>query len=255
MWKNSHRVELDVPPRITACLFDLDGVLTRTARVHARAWKVTFDNFLREWSAHCHEQQAPFRLPDDYAQFIDGKLREDGVRAFLRSRAVSLAEGTSGDSSDMMTVHGLANRKNEAFLEFLHTGGVEVYQSSIDFARAAHSQGLQLGVVSSSKNCSAVLAGAGIEDLFEVRVDGVVAECRHLKGKPAPDMFLVAAELLAVMPARAAVFEDAIAGVEAARDGCFGWIVGVDRAGDGRALAASGAHQVVSDLGELLRAQ
>jgi beta-phosphoglucomutase family hydrolase len=246
------RAQLKVPDFIRACLFDLDGVLTQTARIHSAAWKTTFDEFLRRWSADHNVHQHPFRLPDDYVRFVDGKLREDGVRSFLASRSITLPDGTSGDPPEAETVHGLANRKNSHVLQLLRTRGVAVYPSSVDFARSARSCGYPLAVVSSSKNCRAVLEAAGLEHLFAVRVDGVVAERDGLRGKPAPDMFVAAARQLGVAPAHAAVFEDAVAGVSAARAGSFGWIVGVDRGGSRDQLIAGGAHEVVGDLGELI---
>jgi beta-phosphoglucomutase family hydrolase len=240
-----------LPRSIAACLFDLDGVLTQTAKVHAAAWKATFDEFLCSWNQAHGAQQAPFRLPDDYLTYVDGKLREDGVRSFLRSRGITLPD-RDGDDREAHTIHAVAQRKNDRLLELLHTKGVDVYESSVAYARAVRMNGTPLGVVSASKNCRAVLAAARIEDLFAVRVDGLVAEERHLRGKPAPDMFVAAAELLGVEPVHAAVFEDAVAGVQAARAGGFGWIVGIDRGGNRTALSEGGADEVVGDLAELL---
>jgi beta-phosphoglucomutase family hydrolase len=241
-----------LPSGIEACLFDLDGVLTQTAKVHARAWKQMFDAFLAEWHGSRGESVRPFELPADYVAYVDGKLRQDGVRSFLASRGIQLPEGTSSDPPTAVTVHGLGNRKNDLVLELIRTEGVEVYEHSITYVRALRDMGIHLAVVSASKNCREILIATGIEDLFEVRVDGLVAEAHGLRGKPAPDMFLAAAERLATPPAQSAVFEDAIAGVQAGQAGRFGWVVGVDRVGQAAALHQHGATRVVSDLAELL---
>lgn len=242
-----------VPGGITACLFDLDGVLTQTAKLHAAAWRQMFDDFLRERAARSGTPFRPFGVPADYLEHIDGKLRQDGVRVFLASRGIDLPEGSPDDPADAETVHGLGNRKNELVLELIASRGVDVYEGSVRFVEAVRDAGLRRAVVSASKNCREVLAAAGIEDLFEVRVDGVVAEERGLRGKPAPDLFLAAAEALGVEPAQGAVLEDAVAGVAAGRAGSFGWIVGVDRTGNADALRANGADLVVGDLSELLQ--
>jgi beta-phosphoglucomutase family hydrolase len=241
-----------LPDGIVACLFDLDGVLTQTATVHAAAWKEMFDAFLRERSGQTGEPFRPFEVAADYHAYVDGKLRQDGVRAFLASRGVTLPEGAADDPPTALTVHGLGNRKNDLVLELIRRRGVDVYEGSVRFVEAARDAGLRRAVVSASKNCRAVLVAAGIEHLFEVRVDGIVAAEAGLRGKPAPDTFLAAAEALGVEPARAAVFEDALAGVEAGRAGAFGWVVGVDRVGQAAALRRHGADTVVADLGELL---
>jgi beta-phosphoglucomutase family hydrolase len=241
-----------LPDEITAYLFDLDGVLTQTAKVHAAAWKETFDGFLRERARAAGEPYRPFALPGDYAAYVDGKLRADGVRGFLASRGISLPEGSADDPPAAETVHGLGNRKNALVQELLERQGVEVYDGSVRFVESARAAGLRRAVVSASRNCRAVLQAAGIEELFEVRVDGVVAAERGLRGKPAPDSFLAAARALGVDPARGAVFEDAEAGVEAGRAGGFGWVVGVDRTGHADALRERGADVVVADLAELL---
>ena len=241
-----------LPPGISACLFDLDGVLTQTAKVHAAAWKEMFDAFLRERSEQTGEPFRPFKIATDYATYVDGKLRQDGVRAFLASRSISLPEGSAGDPPTALTVHGLGNRKNDLVLDLIRRHGVDVYEGSVRFVEAVRDAGLRRAVVSASKNCQAVLAAAGIEHLFEVRVDGIVAAEAGLRGKPAPDTFLAAAAALGVPPAQCAVFEDAIAGVEAGRAGSFGWVVGVDRVGQAAALRSHGADTVVSDLSELL---
>jgi beta-phosphoglucomutase family hydrolase len=236
---------LGLPDDITACLFDLDGVLTQTAEVHARAWKETFDRFLAT------RGEKPFDLVRDYDEYVDGKPRLDGVRDFLASRGIELPQGAPDDPPDADTVNGLANAKNELVLRLIREQGVEAYEGSVRYLRAAREAGLRRAVVSSSHNCHDVLVAAGIEELLEVRVDGVVAEERHLRGKPAPDTFLEAARVLGVAPANAAVFEDALAGVQAGHDGGFGYVVGVDRAAQRDALLAHGASVVVDDLAEL----
>jgi beta-phosphoglucomutase family hydrolase len=244
---------LGLPSGIRACLFDLDGVLTQTARVHAAAWKEMFDAFLRERSARTGESFVPFDPVVDYTEYVDGKPRYDGVRSFLASRGIELPEGDPNDPPSAETVYGLGNRKNELVLALLKRDGVQVYEGSIRYVRAVGDARLHRAVVSASANCREVLQAAGIEDLFEVRIDGIVAEQRHLGGKPAPDTFLAAAEELGVQPAEAAVFEDALAGVEAGRAGNFGFVVGVDRAGQREALLQNGADVVVTDLAELLK--
>jgi beta-phosphoglucomutase family hydrolase len=241
-----------LPAAITACLFDLDGVLTQTAKVHAAAWKQTFDAFLRERAARTGEPFRPFEIATDYAQYVDGRLRADGVRTFLASRGVTLPEGASGDSPTMDTVHGLGNRKNELVLELIRTQGVETYDDAVRFVAAVRDAGLRRAVVSASKNTAPVLAAAGLADCFEVRVDGVVAERDGLQGKPAPDTFLAGARMLGVDASRCAVFEDAVAGVEAGRAGSFGFVVGVDRVGHAAALREHGADVVVARLDDLL---
>ena len=196
-------------------------VLTQTAKVHAAAWKEMFDAYLRERSEHTGEPFRPFEIATDYATYVDGKLRQDGVRAFLASRAIFLPEGSADDPPTALTVHGLGNRKNDLVLDLIRRRGVDVYDGSVRFVEAVRDVGLRRAVVSASKNCQAVLAAAGIEHLFEVRVDGIVAAEAGLRGKPAPDTFLAAAAALGVQPAHCAVFEDAIAGVEAGRAGSF----------------------------------
>jgi beta-phosphoglucomutase family hydrolase len=243
---------LGLPSGIRACLFDLDGVLTQTARVHAAAWKEMFDAFLRERTARTGEPFVPFDPVADYTKYVDGKPRYDGVRSFLASRGVRLPEGDPSDPPSAETIHGLGNRKNELVLALLKRDGVRVYEGSVRYVRAARDAGLRRAVVSASANCREVLEAAGIEDLFEVRIDGIVVEQRHLRGKPAPDTFLAAAEEVGARAAEAAVFEDALAGVEAGRAGKFGLVVGVDRAGQREELLENGADVVVSDLAELL---
>lgn len=246
---------LGLPRTIRACLFDLDGVLTRTARVHAAAWQAMFDSFLRDRAAQAgggREGFVPFDPVADYREYIDGKLRSDGVRSFLAARGIELPEGSATDPPAANTVHGLGNRKNELVLSLIRTKGVDVYEGSVRYVRAAADAGLRRAVVSASENTLAVLDAAGIADLFEVRIDGTVAAERHLQGKPAPDTFVAAASALEVDPREAAVFEDALAGVAAGRAGGFGCVVGVDRAGQAGALREHGADVVVGDLAELL---
>jgi beta-phosphoglucomutase family hydrolase len=250
MSASADATRLGLPPRIRACLFDLDGVLTQTARVHAAAWAEMFDAFLRERAERAGEPFVPFSARD-YDEYVDGKPRADGVRSFLESRRIAVPEGTPSDPPGTDTIHGLGNRKNDLVLALLRTG-VEVYKGSVRYVRAARDAGLGLAVVSSSANCREILAAAGIEDLFDVQVDGLVAARERLKGKPAPDTFLAAARALRVVPADAAVFEDALAGVAAGQAGRFGFVVGVDRVDHADALRAHGADVVVSDLAELL---
>ena len=247
-----HATGLGLPEGISACLFDLDGVLTQTAKIHAAAWKRMFDDFLREWAERTGEPFRPFDRPTDYDEYVDGKPRLDGVRSFLESRGIELPMGSASDPPEAETVHGLGTRKNELVLELIREQGVEPYEGSVRFVEATRKQGLRRAVVSASTNCRDVLAAAGIEDLFEVRIDGVVAERDGLAGKPAPDTFLAAASAFGVEPGEAAVFEDALAGVEAGRAGAFGWVVGVDRTGQAEALRRRGADVVVQDLAELL---
>jgi beta-phosphoglucomutase family hydrolase len=243
---------LELPAGITTCLFDLDGVLTQTAKIHAQAWKEMFDGFLRDWYERTGQPFHEFDRPTDYDEYVDGKPRLEGVRSFLESRGIDLPMGSPSDPPDAETVHALGTRKNELVLELIRQQGVEPYEGSVRFAEAARDQGLRRAVVSSSTNCKDVLVAAGIEQLFEARVDGVVAEREHLAGKPAPDTFLAGARMLGAEPAQAAVFEDALAGVEAGRAGSFGWVVGVDRSGQAEALRQRGADIVVDDLAELL---
>lgn len=245
---------LSVPPAITAGLFDLDGVITQTARLHAAAWKETFDSYLEERARRTGETLSPFALPDDYREHVDGKLREDGVKGFLAARGIHLPPGSPGDPPTAETIRGLSARKNASFLDVLRREGVEVYPGSVRFVEEMRAAGWRRAVVSASRNCEALVDAAGIADLFEVRIDGVTAGRDNLAGKPAPDMFLAAAAALGVHPGECAVFEDALAGVEAGRRGAFGWVVGVDRTGNGDALRAHGADIVVTDLAQLLEA-
>ncbi|MGW4290949.1 HAD family hydrolase [Streptomyces sp. NPDC004673] len=240
--------QLGLPDTIQACLFDLDGVVTKTAVVHAAAWKETFDAFLRE---HEGPDARPFDEVADYDEYVDGRPRADGVRSFLKSRGIELPEGGPDDPPDAGTVQGLGNRKNELLLAKIRTDGVEPYEGTLRYLAAVRAAGLATAIVSSSANCQDVLRSIDAEDLFDVRIDGVVAAERHLPGKPKPDTFLAAAKELGVPPERAAVYEDALAGMDAGRAGGFGYVVGLDRTGQADALYAHGAHIVVEDLAEL----
>ncbi len=243
---------LGLPDAVTACLFDLDGVLTQTAKVHAAAWKQTFDGYLRERAAREGTEFVPFDAAADYDEYVDGKPRYDGVASFLASRGIELAQGTPDDPPEAETIDGVGNRKNVIVLKLIHDDGVQAYPGSVDYVKAARDAGLRRVVVSSSTNCRDVLTAAGIIDLFEEIIDGHVAEQEGLKGKPAPDTFWAGARSVGVPPSAAAVFEDALAGVAAGHAGDFGIVVGVDRVGQADALAAHGADVVVKDLAELL---
>ncbi|MEZ0494205.1 beta-phosphoglucomutase family hydrolase [Kineococcus sp. TBRC 1896] len=251
---------LGLPDHVTALLFDLDGVLTDTAAVHDRAWTATFDAFLRAHAEHTGEEFRAFDPDDDYARHVDGKPRADGVRDFLASRGVVLPEGSADDPADQpyedTTVAGLGNRKNEDLLRRIETDGVDVYEGSRRYLRAAREAGLRRAVVSSSANTRQVLEVTGLAGLVEERVDGVTLREQHIAGKPAPDSYLAGARALGVDPGRAAVFEDALSGVAAGRAGGFGAVVGVDRhpgrPGHADALREHGATLVVTDLADLL---
>jgi beta-phosphoglucomutase family hydrolase len=241
-----------LPDGIRALLFDLDGVLTQTATVHAAAWKQMFDEFLHARAQETGEPFVPFDEADDYDRYVDGRPRDDGTRGFLESRGISLPEGSPDDPPGAQTVHGLSTRKNELVQEKIRSDGVQTYPGSVDVVRAARAQGFSTAVVSSSANTKDVLAVTGLTELFDARIDGAVAAERQLPGKPAPDTFLAGAHELGVPPAAAVVFEDALAGVEAGRAGHFGLVVGVDRVGQADALREHGADVVVSDLSELM---
>jgi beta-phosphoglucomutase family hydrolase len=243
---------LDLPAGINTCLFDLDGVLTQTAKIHAQAWKQMFDDFLRDWAQRTGEPFQEFDRPTDYDEYVDGKPRLDGVHSFLQSRGIDIPMGSPSDAPKEDTVHALGTRKNNLVLDLIQDQGVEPYAGSVAFVERARDQGLRRAVVSSSTNCREVLVAAGIEHLFEVRIDGTIAEREGLAGKPAPDTFLAGAQAFDAEPAQAAVFEDAQAGVQAGRAGDFGWVVGVDRTGQAEALRQRGADVVVEDLAELL---
>jgi beta-phosphoglucomutase family hydrolase len=243
---------LGLPDGTLACLFDLDGVVTKTALVHAAAWKEMFDDFLRSRAAATGTEFVPFDPVLEYDRYVDGKPRLDGTRSFLQARGIELPEGHPSNPPGTLTVHGLSNRKNALVLEMIDKMGVQVYEGSVRYLRRVREAGLRTAIVSSSANTVQVLDAAGIAGLFDVRVDGVIARQRRLAGKPAPDTFLAAARELDVPPAQAVVFEDALAGVEAGRAGHFGCVVGVDRTGQARELAEHGASIVVQDLEELL---
>lgn len=233
-----------------AVLFDLDGVITATARVHAAAWKQLFDEFL---AARAERDGTPFRPfgDEDYRLYVDGKPRYEGVASFLASRGLSLPLGSPEDTPDAPTVCGLGNRKNVLFNALLRRDGVEVFDSTVAVIRRLRAAGVRTAVVSSSKNCATILEVGGISGLFDLRFDGVEAARLYIKGKPAPDTYLEAARRLGVVPARAVVVEDALSGVQAGRAGGFGLVIGVDRAGNGDALLENGADIVVADLEEL----
>ncbi len=238
--------------RFDAVLFDKDGVLTETATLHAEAWKWTFDDFLRLRAETSGEQVERFDVEDDYRRYVDGKPRYDGVRSFLASRGIELAEGDPTDPPIANTVAGLGNRKNELVVELIETEGVRAFPGSVRLVEDVRRRGIRTAVVSSSANCRAVLRSAGIDHLFDTQVDGIVAAELGLPGKPAPDTFLFAARSLQVAPERAVVVEDALAGVEAGRAGGFGLVIGVDRLNQAQALRDHGADLVVADLGELV---
>jgi beta-phosphoglucomutase family hydrolase len=243
---------LGLPDSVRGCLFDLDGVITKTAKVHDAAWTEMFDRFLRDWSSAAGTPFVPFDSVKDYEQYVDGKPRSEGTRSFLASRGIDLPAGSEDDPPGAHTVAGLGNRKNEIFLAKIRSEGVEVYEGSVRYVRAVADAGLPRAVVSSSTNCRDILAAAHIEDLFDARIDGIVAKQQHLHGKPAPDTFLAGARALELRPDEAVVFEDALAGVAAGRAGQFGYVVGVDRLGQAAALREHGADIVVTDLSELL---
>ncbi|MEU0788561.1 beta-phosphoglucomutase family hydrolase [Amycolatopsis sp. NPDC005961] len=237
-----------LPETITACLFDLDGVLTGTAVLHSQAWKRTFDEFLRARDGDDFQEFTD----RDYATYVDGRPRADGVREFLRSRGIELPEGTPDDPPDAPTVNGVGNRKNELVLKIIDENGVNTYPGSVRYLEAVKAAGLRIGVVTSSANGAKVLDAGDLTKYVEARVDGLTIREQHLKGKPAPDSFLAGAAALGVEPAHAAVFEDAQSGVQAGKAGNFGYVVGVNRADQAEALKAHGADIVVDDLADLL---
>jgi beta-phosphoglucomutase family hydrolase len=245
---------LGLPDKVHACLFDLDGVLTDTASVHTKAWKAMFDAYLKQRAERAGDKFVPFDPDADYRQYVDGRKREDGVRSFLQSRDITLPDGEPDDPPDAETVCALGNRKNEAFLKTLHDDGVTVFDGSRRYLEAVVAAGLETAVVSASANTREVLEITGLDRFVGQRVDGVTLREEHIPGKPAPDSFLRAAQLIGVEPAAAAVFEDALSGVAAGRAGNFGCVVGVDRVGQADALRRNGADVVVSDLGNLLEA-
>ena len=244
--------KVGLPNVARACLFDLDGVLTQTAKVHAAAWKQMFDEFLHTRSHDRGEPFAPFDSAADYQTYVDGKPRDDGTRAFLASRGVQLPDGDASDAAGAATVAGLGRRKNDIVLRKIHDDGVEVYPGSVRYLDACRTAGLAVAVVSSSANTRSVLHVTDLDSRVDKVVDAQVAAQRKLAGKPAPDTFLAGADLLGVPAAQCAVFEDALAGVAAGHAGHFAVVVGVDRVGHAGALADHGADLVVKDLSELL---
>ncbi len=243
---------LGLPLGIRACLFDLDGVLTETATLHARAWQEMFDGFLAARSRSSGQPFVPFDVVEDYDRYVDGKPRDEGTRSFLASRRIEIPDGASDDPATAETIRGLGKRKNEILLASIRADGIQAFPGSVRYLRAVKRAGLRTAVVSSSKNCHEVIVAAGISELFDARVDGVVAAEQRLAGKPKPDTYLAAARAVAVLPAQAAVFEDALAGVAAGRAGRFGFVVGVDRTGQADELRRHGADVVITDLAELL---
>jgi beta-phosphoglucomutase family hydrolase len=238
--------------RYQAVLLDMDGVITDTASIHASCWKTMFDEFLRQWATRNAEPFRAFDLVTDYKLHVDGKPRYEGVRDFLKSRGIGLPEGTPEDPPTAETVCGLGNRKNDLVNDLLASTGVEAYPGTVAFLKFLRGIGIKTAVVTSSQNCQAVLRAAKVDDLFDARVDGDVLVEQGLAGKPEPDSFLKAAEMLGVMPQRAAVIEDAISGVRAGAQGGFGLVIGIARKGNAEELTAHGAHLVVNDLAELI---
>ena len=251
MTSTSGTYRVGLPPQVGACLFDLDGVLTDTARVHAAAWTEVFDAYLRARAAQTGERFVPFG-GDDYYRHVDGRPRTEGVRAFLASRGIELVEGTPQDPTNAETVWGLASHKDEIVRRELREHGASAYPGSVAYLHAVRGAGLPRAVVSASAHGGEIVSSAGIAGLIDVRVDGLVARADGLRGKPHPDTFLAAAHLLRAPPGEAAVFEDAVAGVQAGVNGHFGYVVGVDRVGQRDALLAAGADTVVADLAELI---
>jgi beta-phosphoglucomutase family hydrolase len=246
---DSKRVSRD---RYDAVLFDLDGVVTDTASVHATCWKQMFDKYLQKRASQRGEAFRPFDLAADYRLYVDGKPRFDGVRDFLASRSIRLPEGNPDDPAEVETVCGLGNRKDDLVNHVIAEEGVKPYEGTVQFIHQLRHNGFKIAVVTSSQNCTVVLKGAKLDDLFEVQVDGNTIHAHHLAGKPAPDTFLMAAKLLGVEPTRAVVIEDAISGVQSGVNGRFGLVIGIARKGNAEELKHHGAHLVVDDLAELL---
>jgi beta-phosphoglucomutase family hydrolase len=235
-----------------AVLFDLDGVITDTANLHATCWKQMFDEYLQKRARQTGEAFRPFDVAIDYLLYVDGKPRFDGVRDFLKSRGIELAEGKPNDPTDIETVCGLGNHKNDLVTHAIAKVGVKAYDGSVRFIHRLRQDGFRIAVVTSSQNCTAVLKAAKLDEFFEVQVDGNVIDAQRLAGKPAPDTFLLAARLLGVEPIRTVVIEDAISGVQAGSHGNFGLVIGVARKGNAEELRRHGAHLVVRDLDELI---
>jgi beta-phosphoglucomutase family hydrolase len=250
MMKPPEQIKLS---ELEAFLFDLDGVVTRTASVHASAWKKLFDDFLERRARADGAVFVPFDLVIDYQGYVDGRPREGGVRTFLAARGISLPAGRPDDGPEVQTLNGLGKRKDQYFTQALSEHGVEVYEGTVSFIRDARARGVRTAIVSSSQNCAAVLEAAGLTRLFDVRVDGIDLRRLGLAGKPAPDMFLEAARQLKSSPDRAAVFEDSIVGVQAGRAGRFRLVVGIERVDHTVDLRAHGADIIVADLSELSR--
>ena len=247
--ESTHVITLD---RYDAVLFDLDGVITNTATLHAACWKRMFDGYLQDRARQRDEVFRPFDLANDYRRYVDGKPRFDGARDFLRSRGINLPEGSRDDPAELETVCGLGNRKNALINEVITEKGVEAYEGSVRFVHQLRRRGFKIAIVTSSHNCTAVLKAAKLEALFDAQVDDDFMHAQHLAGKPAPDTFLAAAKLLGTEPARSVVIEDALAGVEAGARGKFGLVIGVARKGNAKELSQHGAHLVVNDLSELV---
>lgn len=245
---SKHAISRD---RYDAVLFDLDGVITDTANLHASCWKLMFDEYLQKRAATRSETFHPFDLAADYRLYVDGKPRFDGVRDFLLSRDIRLPEGSTDDPPEAETVGGLGNRKNDLVNQIIEDAGVEPYPGSVKLISQLRGRGFKIAVVTSSQNCQPVLRAAKLDAFFDLRVDGNTILAEHLPGKPAPDTFLKAAELLGIEPSRAVVIEDALSGVEAGSAGCFGLVIGVARKGNADELRRHGAHLVVNDLEEL----
>jgi HAD superfamily hydrolase (TIGR01509 family) len=243
---------VQLPSEIGVCLFDLDGVLTATATLHAAAWKTTFDEFLAHRAAADGDTWVPFDLSLDYRRYVDGKLREEGVRSFLRSRNIVLSEGSPNDAPGTPTVSGLAEAKNQRVLKEIAVRGIEVFPGSVRFVRSVRCTGRPTGVVSASANTVAVLDAANLTSFFDVVIDGQFAQSHGLDGKPHPDTYLAAAAAFSTPPEHAAIFDDALSGIDAGRAGAFGLVVGVDRDDDTDEMYRHGAHRVVHDLAELL---
>ena len=240
-----------MPREFKAVVLDMDGVITQTAKVHARAWKQIFDQYLASRSQQHDESHEPFDIDSDYRKYVDGKPRYEGVRSFLESRGIWLPEGNDDDGPDQETIRGLGNRKNHVFRQRLQQDGVEVYQDTVQQISNWKQAGWKVAVISSSRNCEAVLKAADVLSLFDAKVDGNDLQRLHIRGKPAPDMFLAAAKQVGAEAGQVIIVEDAIAGIQAGRAGQFGLIVGVARNGHDRQLREAGAHWVVHDLRDL----